>query len=49
MFGNNFRHFSNEKRMFDKKGPDEGRPLKSSIFELELRSIAQNDHEKNRH
>ena len=47
-FCNNIRHFSNKKRRFDKKGHNEGRPLKSSIFELELSSIAQNDQEKNR-
>ena len=36
-----------KKRRFDKKGHNEGRPLKSSIFELELSYIAQNDQEKN--
>ena len=36
-----------KKQRFDKKGHNEGRPLKSSIFELELSSIAQNDQEKN--
>ena len=46
-FCNNIRPFSNKKRRFDKKGHNEGRPLKSSIFELELSSIAQNDQEKN--
>ena len=32
-----------------KKSTNEGRPLKLSIFELELSSIAQNDSEKNHH
>ena len=36
-----------KKGRFDKKGHNEGCPLKSSIFELELSSIAQNDQEKN--
>ena len=33
----------------EKKATNEGRPLKSSIFELQSSSIAQNDREKNRH
>ena len=48
-FCNNIRHFSNKRRKFDKKGHNEGRPLKLSIFELESSLIAQNDREKNRH
>ena len=47
-FCNNIRHFSNKKLRFDKKGHNEGRPLKSSIFELELGYTAQNNQEKNR-
>ena len=33
----------------EKKATNEGRPLISSIFELQSSSIAQNDREKNRH